>query len=188
MIPPHPETAGHLEGTAVVDEELTEEFEEEPVEGVTEVLADDLDEPDLDEEFGEDDVAEDVAEDLDAEVVDAEDEVEEAAVPARRKVAAEEEEDDEDEADPDDVEEDLDTILKDRIASGDDLEDEEEEEVPDRNDPDAADGVAAKKAGEFTCPGCFMIMHPRQFGRLDAMICPEGYAPCPAMAIVRSMK
>jgi len=172
----------------VVDE-LTEDFDEEEVAGLTEVLGEDLDEPDLDEEFGDDDVAEaEVVDELDAEVLEVEEEVEEPAVPARRKAATEEEEDDEDEADPDDVEEDLDTILKDRIASGDDLEDEEEEEVPDRNDPDAADGVAAKKVGEFTCPGCFMIMKPSQFGRPDNMICPEGYDPCPAMAIVRSMK
>ncbi len=166
-------------------DEIDEEFEVEPDE-----LDEDLDGEELDEEF-EDDDDEAVAADDDVVVDDEEeeDDEEEAEIPTRRKRAAasdDDEDDDEDDED-DDVEEDLDTILKDRIASGDDLEDEEEEEVPDRNDPEASDGVVAKKEGEFTCPGCFMIVHPRQFGRRDNMTCPEGYDPCPAMDVVRSM-
>lgn len=159
------------------DEVPDEEFdvEEDDDDGELEIDSDDDDLPVADEEV----------------VDEVEDEVEDAEVPARRKkaaVVAEEEEDDDEEADPDDVEADLDTILKDRIASGDDLDDEEEEEVPDRNDPDVSDGVAAKKEGEFTCTGCYMIVHPRQFGRRDAMVCPEGYDPCPAMKVVAKMR
>ena len=53
---------------------------------------------------------------------------EEAEAPAKR-VKADDDEDD-DELDPDDVEADLDTILKDRIAAGDDEEEEECEDEP----------------------------------------------------------
>jgi hypothetical protein len=121
------------------------------------------------------------------EVVDDVDEEDAEPVVVAKKVGDDDDED-EDDDDPDDVEADLDTILKDRIASGDDLDDEEEEEVPDRNDPDAADGVAAKKEGEFTCSLCFLIVHPRQFGRRDRLVCPEGYDTCPSISIVASMK
>jgi hypothetical protein len=161
----------------------------------------DLDEGEFeeeDEEFGDDDDVAEVAviddDDDEAEVVpdpeaaDEDDESDDAAPRTTRKRPGGEDEEEEDDEDPDDVEADLDTILKDKIASGDDLDDEEEEEVPDRNDPDASDGVTAKKEGEFTCTNCFLIVHPRQFGRRDRPQCPEGYDPCPSEAIVRSMR
>lgn len=170
----------------MIEDETPDDFE------VVDLAADELDE----ELIGDDD--EPVEADADVVLDDVgvvadvivEDEEEAPEVPVRRKRpgATDEEDEEEDEADPDDVEADLDTILKDRIASGDDMDEEEEEEVPDRNDPDTSDGVAAKKEGEFTCPGCYMIVHPRQFGRRAAMVCPEGYEPCPAMDVVRTMR
>jgi len=156
------------------DEEFEEDLDEDALDLVEE------DDPDL--VVDDDDDVDDVDPATDAAAVEPE-------IPSRRKKAAADDEDEEDEeVDPDDVEADLDTILKDRIASGDDLDEEEEEEAPDRNDPDTTDSVAAKKEGEFTCSGCFMIVHPRQFGRRDKMICPEGYDPCPAMAVVAKMR
>ena len=83
--------------------------------------------------------------------------------------------------DPDDVEADLDAILKDRIAASDD---DDEDEPEDRTDPDSTERVAAKSAEEFTCTTCFMIVHPRQFGRLGRLVCPEGYDPCSSIPIV----
>jgi hypothetical protein len=161
---------------AELEEEPDEEFDDEE-------LLDDDDVEDIAVVDDDDDevAAVEVVDDLDEDADDAE------PVVVAKKVG-EEEEEDEDDDDPDDVEADLDTILKDRIAAGDDLDDEEEEEVPDRNDPDAADGVAAKKEGEFTCSLCFLIVHPRQFGRRDRLVCPEGYDTCPSIAIVSSMK
>ena len=44
-----------------------------------------------------------------------------------------------------------------------------------------AERVAAKTAEEFSCSTCFMIVHPRQFGRKDHLTCPEGYDPCPSI-------
>jgi hypothetical protein len=156
-----------------------------------EELDEELDDPEIDGELDED------LEDLDGEVpleadddddevaaVDGEEEAEEEAVPAARKrPRSGEEEDDDEDIDPDDVEADLDTILKDRIASGDD-EDEEDEVEDVTGDP--GDRVAAKGADEFVCPTCFLIVHPRQFGRLGKLSCPEGYDPCGAITKVEA--
>src|SRR5262249_7236077 len=119
-------------------------------------------------------------------------EAEEEAAPAttaraRRKAKEDEEEVDEDEYDPDDVEADLDTILKDRIAATDDDEDEDEEEVVDKRAGETAEGVARKKANEFTCPQCFLLVNPAQFGRLDNLRCPVGEEDCPSVATVRKL-
>jgi len=160
------------------------------------MAADDLSE---DEEFVEEDLDVELdEEDLDEEVLDetvlavddeafvAEDEVEAdavveepAAARARKKV---EEEDDEDELDPDDVEADLDTILKDRIAAADDEDDEEEEAAPEpRAAGEAGEAVAPKKANEFVCTGCFLLVNPGQFGPPGHMTCPVGEEICPAI-------
>lgn len=142
-----------------------------------------LSEDDLDEELEEDVV--DLPTDDDAPGVAVEEEEDDDDVPtARRKPASDDDDEEEEDDDPDDVEADLDAILKDRIAAGTDDE-EEEDEVPDNtSDPDVGERVAAKSAEEFTCTGCFMIVHPRQFGRLGRLECPEGYDPCPSVSIV----
>lgn len=153
---------------------------------------DDVDTPDeeeleeeLDEELDEEVVLAD-ADDDDVAVVAVveEDDEDEAPPTARRKAATDEDEDEEEDVDPDDVEADLDAILKDRIAAGTDDDEDEEETPEDRNDPDVTERVAAKSAEEFTCSSCFMIVHPRQFGRLGHLQCPEGYDPCPSVALV----
>jgi hypothetical protein len=149
----------------------------------------DAEDPDVPEEDLEDELDEDLEDDLDEDVPlgDDDDVVvdddEDDDAPAATRKPADDDEDDDDELDPDDVEADLDAILKDRIAAGVD-EDDEEEVAEDRNDPDATERVAAKSAEEFTCETCFMIVHPRQFGRLGRLTCPEGYDPCPSVALV----
>ena len=153
-----------------------------------EELEDELDgeldgELDEDEVLGDDDVVLGAGDD-DEVAVDAEEDDEDEPPVARRKPAGEDDDDDDDELDPDDVEADLDAILKDRIAAGSDEDEDEEETAEDRNDPDVAERVAAKSAEEFTCSTCFLIMHPRQFGRLGHLECPEGYDPCPSVALV----
>ena len=96
------------------------------------------------------------------------------AQPAARSGKAREEDDDE--PDPDDIEADLDTILKDRLASDDedDEEDEEEEVV-------AVPAGKAKKPGgariqpkqpeEFVCQSCFLVKHPTQLGDARRKLC-----------------
>ena len=58
---------------------------------------------------------------------------------------------------------DLDTILKDRIASNDDeQDDEDEEEVAPEPGADAADRVVPRRADEFVCESCFLVKHASQ--------------------------
>jgi hypothetical protein len=83
--------------------------------------------------------------------------------------------DDEDEEDlltADDVEEDLDKILKDKLASEELApEDEEEVEVDDRSGGD--DRLQPKRADEELCTSCFLLV------RESAPICPVGDDSCP---------
>ena len=162
------------------DDTLDDELENDP-------------ELDADDEDGEDEeiVVDDLIDDDDDAIVDVvdpeavveadadEDEEDADAVPtAKRRKAGAEDEDEEEEEDDDDIEEDLDTILKDRIKASDD---EEEEDEPEEPGADSSERVAAKTADEFTCPTCFLIVHPRQFGRTGARTCPEGYDRCGAI-------
>ncbi len=160
----------------------------------------DLDEDALDEDALDEDALEEGAlgeDDLDDELVTGDDvalvvEEEEEAEPAprnRKKGSGDDEvEEDEEVVDPDDVEADLDTILKDRIAAADDEEDEEEVEAPDPRGPETPDGVTPKKANEFTCTGCFLLVNRGQFGPADHLTCPVGESDCPAIAVLQKAK
>ena len=82
-------------------------------------------------------------------------------------------EDDEDEPDPSDVEADLDEILRDRIAAGDD-EDEEEGEValvP------ASGDVEGRRESEIHCPNCFLLVTTDTV--TDTGECPHCGGPIP---------
>lgn len=125
-------------------------------------------EPDLEEELDDIDPEADLADDdlVDDEIADPlveEDEEEETPAAARKRRATDEEDEDEELVDPDDVEADLDTILKDRIASGDDEgDDEDEEEVAPEPGADGADRVVPRRADEFVCESCFLVKHASQ--------------------------
>ncbi len=138
-------------------------------------LAEDVFDDDFVEEFADEDEDED---DDDA-----------AAAPAGKAAAADDDEDDEDEPDPDDVEEDLDMILKDKLASGDDLEEEEEEDddqkvVAPLITATEGDNVAPKRDNEWTCNGCFLIVSARQFGKKSTATCPSGVGDCPSLEML----
>lgn len=146
-------------------------------------MADDDATDNKDEELGDDvddEAVEDEAVDADAEEGDKADEDEAGDGKAKTaKGDAEDEEDDDDEADPDDVEEDLDTILRDRIAAGaDDDEDEEDDEGTDQ--PKRTQTTANHTTEEFSCPECFLMVRRSQFsarrtdcpGGLDGEDCP----------------
>lgn len=151
-----------------IEEELDEELDDE------ELLEDD--------ELVDDEIEGEI--DADAVVVDDEDEDEDGEVPKalrKRPGTPDDEDDDDGTIGEDDVEADLDTILKDRIAAGSDEDDEDEAEVEEKPEPGDTERVAAKTAEEFSCSTCFMIVHPRQFGRKDHLTCPEGYDPCPSI-------
>jgi len=162
-----------------------DDIDDEEFEG--ELDADEIDEEEILDEADGDDAGDDFDDDAvaDTDVVADEEAAPaaEAAPKARKK--RDDEEDDDDEADPDDVEADLDTILKDRIAANeDDDEDEELEEQAPRTAGETADGVQPKKANEFMCTGCFLLVNAAQFGPPGHLECPVGEAVCPAMKLV----
>ena len=83
-------------------------------------------------------------------------------------------EDDEDEPDPGDVEADLDEILRDRIAAGDDEDEEEEGEValvP------ASGDVEGRRESEIHCPNCFLLVTTDTV--TDTGECPHCGGPIP---------
>ena len=166
------------------DDVIDDEFEED--------LEGDLDADDLDEEDLEDEVIVDEEGDLpvDEDFEEPEVVIEPAPAPRAKKKPAGDEavEDDEDVVDPDDVEADLEQILRDRIAAADDEEDEDEVEVVDPRAAEAPDGVTPKKANEFVCTGCFLLVNRGQFGPADKMVCPVGEADCPAITKLRRTK
>jgi len=181
MIPPREEPPGE-QAVTMADEEIVEV--EDLEEGLEEV-EEELDEADIDVEDLDEDVLEEDDEFAglsdDDEIADLEDEDEEAddeaETPAggRRPAAAvvEDEDEDEDLVTPDDVEADLDTILKDRMVAADDEpdEDEEELEVDDRGDP--VDRIQPKRPGEFVCQSCFLVKHPTQLADADLQLCAD---------------
>lgn len=169
-----------MNGLKILDDEFDVDDDEVLEDDLEEEAEEDID-PDLDEEELDEEIDEELVADV-SDIVDGEDsDDEEESVPvARRKVGDDDDDEDED-LDPDDVEADLNEILKGRIAAGSDEDEEEEGEV---TGPEATDRVQAKTAEEFTCDTCFMIVHPRQFGRKGQLTCPEGYDPCSSIPIV----
>jgi hypothetical protein len=161
----------------MADDDLDEEFDPDAIE-------EDLDEDALDE----DDVIDDdlVEDDVLVAVVEEDEEETAEEVSARAKKRRDDDEDDEDEVDPDDVEADLDTILKDRIAAADEDEEDEDELVEPQRPAEGPDGVIPKRANEFMCTGCFLLVNRGQFGPEDNMQCPVGESDCPAIQELRN--
>ena len=85
---------------------------------------------------------------------DDEDEDEDGARPAGAG-----EEDDEDEPDPDEVEADLNEILRDRIAA--DEEEEDEEDGVDAPAPVPTGGTVERQDTELHCPHCFLLIQAK---------------------------
>ncbi len=113
-------------------------------------------------DFEEEEFPEDIEEDEDFEEseIDDDDDIdeddEEASTPAEGS-------DEEDDDDPADVEADLDAILKDRIASGEDEEEEDGNSQPAEVSTDTSpqgedESVEARRKGEVTCNSCFLII------------------------------
>jgi hypothetical protein len=151
-----------------------DEFEDEP-----ELDEEDLDEDALDEEDFDDDAIADVEDD--DEIIEADDEIEPMVVPVGVAVvepteAAEttdEEEDDvvdlDEELHPDDVEEALDVVLRERtVAAG--LEGEEDEEEPDEPG-EGGTKIVPRRENEFLCRSCFLVLPRHQLADESRMIC-----------------
>jgi hypothetical protein len=147
------------------DFEIEEDLEAEEFTGdAPEEIEDLVEEPDdegFEEEFDD--------EEVEAEVAPA---PKPTAVKTRRAADEEEEEDDDEVVDPDDVEADLDAILKDRIAAQPEDEDDDEDEAPEPDDRgDGTGRIQPKKADEFVCQSCFLVKHRRQLADEATMLC-----------------
>lgn len=145
------------------------------------VAKDEIEPDDIDEELEIEEDALDLDEDFEETALDldddsaAEDEEESDVGTTVVRKAGDDDEDDEDMLAPDDVEADLDTILKDRLASEDvAAEDEEEVETEDRSGAD--DALQPKRPDELLCSSCFLLV------RKGAPTCPVGDDSCPIFA------
>ena len=156
---------------------------------------DTTDEPDLDEaDIDEDDLTEDIDDDLDepddtpeleiddidagATVVDV-DEPAAETTPAADDTATKDDEDDvvlelDEELHPDDVEEPLDVLLKERTAKAtleDDEEEVEEEEVETDERGEGPAKIVPRRPGEFLCTSCFLVLPRNQLADEKRMLC-----------------
>ena len=144
----------------------TDEPEVDEVDEEHEPNADELEDNLVEEEVDGDDavVVEDEEEDEDDEGTET------AAARTKRRAGEEEDDDDEEVPSPDDVEADLDRILKDRLVTTEE-EDDEDEEPDDR--AESGDRLQPKRADEQLCPNCFLLV------RATAPGCPVGDDNCP---------
>ncbi len=155
------------------DENLVEtEDEFETDDEPTEVDEEELDEADLAVDEDDDDFETD-----DESFEEDEDDDDEASAkdgPVRKSVKTDDDDDDDDDdiIAPDDVEADLDTILKDRMVTvEDDANDDDEDEPEEKGDP--GDRLQPKRADEQLCSTCFLLV------RQSAPGCPIGDDDCP---------
>jgi len=151
-----------------------DEFEDEP----------DIDEEELDEDLIVDDDVVDVDDVLDDDDLIDDDVV--AAIPDDPAAIIEvpvatpivEESDDEDddvvdldeELHPDDVEEALDVVLRERTAAA-GLEDEEDEEAEPDDRGEGATKIGPRRPGEFLCSSCFLVLPRNQLADEAQMLC-----------------
>ena len=84
--------------------------------------------------------------------------------------------DDEDE--DDEVEADLDTILKERLSSSDEDDEDDEEEEEGVITTAEGDRIPGKQEDEILCEGCFLLVKESQYDHRDSVpICPHCGTP-----------
>ncbi len=133
--------------------------------------------PEFDEELEDD---EDPLTDDDDDELEEEDEEETPERNAKRPPQGEGEFDDE--VDPDNLEADLNTILRDRIAAGDDIEDDDGvSEVETGQPAEMLGSVTPRRDDEWLCEGCFLLVSKSQLGSRNEPRCPSGEEICPSL-------
>jgi hypothetical protein len=144
------------------DEMIDDDFDGEEIEDDLE-----LDPDDLEEDIEDIDALDDALDD------DATDDAPDTTKGMQRAGSSEDEDEDEDLITPDDVEADLDTILKDRMVAAEETpaEEEEDEELDDRGE--TGDRLQPKRPDERLCGSCFLLV------RESAPQCPVGDDSCP---------
>lgn len=144
---------------------------EEMEDGELDLEADDLlDDADELIDGDDDDLLDDEA---DGDEDDDEDDDDDLDTPSSRPTSrrGDDDDDEDDMVAPDDVEEDLAEILKDRLASEEADPDDEVVEVEERSSGD--DALQPKRADEVLCSSCFLLV------RQGAPSCPVGDDACP---------
>ena len=146
-----------------------DDFEDEPT-----LDDDDLDEDVLEEDLTDDDelLDDDLVDDIDEDIVAV------VAVPGVlvEPVAAVPEEEDDDVVDldeelhPDDVEEALDVVLRERTVAQGLEEDEEEDDEPDERG-ETGTKIVPRRDNEFLCKSCFLVLPRHQLADEKRMIC-----------------
>ena len=175
-----------------VDDEFDDDksFDEEPDADAVDEAAFDGDVDEAIEEFGDGETingetveeAEKEGEEEKKEEKKEEEEEEEEEEPQARKVT-EDEEDDDDEQDPDDVEADLEAILRNRMATADDDEEDEADEATGAVKTSSSTGPRNE---EFVCESCFLLVNRSQFGSAKDPRCPMGDPECPSITRIFS--
>jgi hypothetical protein len=146
-----------------------DDFEDEPT-----LEEEDIDEDVLEEDFVEEDdvLDDDLVDVVEEEIIDV------VAVPgvlvAPPEPVEEDEEDDvvdlDEELHPDDVEEALDVVLRERtVAAGLEEEEDEEDEPDDRGE--AGTKIVPRRENEFLCKSCFLVLPRHQLADEKRMIC-----------------
>jgi hypothetical protein len=160
-------------------EDLTEEVEFEEEETDEELDPEELDPEELDEVLVEEEDDEFVAigEDEDGLPADVEgegeEEEDEEAEPAARRATGDDEEDDDELLDADDIEADLDTILKERLVAAEEEPDDEEDEVEVDERGEPLERLQPRRPGEFVCQSCFLVKHPSQLADANRLLCTD---------------
>jgi len=154
------EDESELEEEELDEDALEEDFDEE-------LIDDDLDDDDLDTD------AEAEADVDDAELVPLAGAVVEEVEPGAGPDSDDDEEDDvvdlDEELHPDDVEEALDVVLRERtVAAG--LEGEEDEDEPDEPG-EGGTKIVPRRENEFLCRSCFLVLPRHQLADESRMIC-----------------
>ena len=160
------------------DDKLTGLDPEDDADGTFDPAFDD--ELDAEEEALGDDADDDDDDDAEVDEADEADEVEEPERAPKRPVTSDGE--DEDEVDADNLEDDLNTILRDRIAAGDDLADEDDAHETDTGQPaEMLGSVTPRRYDEWLCEGCFLLISKSQLGSRKDPRCPSGEEICPSL-------
>ncbi|MDQ3178432.1 MAG: hypothetical protein M3Q72_12970 [Actinomycetota bacterium] len=134
---------------------------------------------DVFESDDDDDAAATTTEDDEEEEAAEGDDAAEATATTRKKKVEEEEDDDDEMLAPDDVEADLDRILKDRMVTSDEQDDDDDDDTTETAAPERGDDsgrLQPKRSDEVLCSSCFLLV------RTSAPGCPVGDDACPVFS------
>jgi hypothetical protein len=153
-----------------------DEFDDEPDIDDEDIDDDDLTDDDVDVVDVEDDVLDDDLIDDDVAAAIPDDPAAIIEVPVATPIVEETDDEDDDVVDldeelhPDDVEEALDVVLRERTAAA-GLEDEEDEEAEPDDRGEGGTKIVPRRPGEFLCSSCFLVLPRNQLADEAQMLC-----------------